>query len=87
MATRVVTTHLPVALAKQLDALAGHLDRPRGWVVKEAIEAYVGLVEERRRETLEALKDVDAGRLVGHDEVDRWASGLKAVRRTRKRAG
>ena len=87
MTTRVVTAHLPVALAKQLDGLADRLDRPRGWLVKEAIEAYVGLTEERRRETLEALKEVDAGRVVEHGEVEAWASALKTSRRSRKRAG
>jgi predicted transcriptional regulator len=87
MATRVVTAHLPAELAEQLDALAGHLDRPRGWLVKEAVEAYVNLAEARRRETLEALNDVDAGRVVEHDEVDDWASALKASQRRRKRKG
>ncbi len=87
MTTRVVTAHVPAELAKQLDALAGQLDRPRGWLVKEAIEAYVNLAEERRRETLEALKDVDAGRVVEHGEVEDWVSGLKTNQRRRKRAG
>jgi predicted transcriptional regulator len=87
MATRVVTAHLPVELAKQLDGLAGRLDRPRGWVVKEAIEAYVGLAEERQRETLEALREVAAGQVVDHAEVEAWATGLKTGRRKRTRAG
>ena len=87
MTTRVVTAHLPVELAEQLDVLAGHLDRPRGWLVKEAVEAYVNLAEARRRETLEALKDVDAGRVVEHDEVDDWASALRSGQRRRKRTG
>ena len=43
MATRVVTAHLPQELAEKLDGLADQLDRPRGWLVKEAVEAYVGL--------------------------------------------
>jgi len=87
MATRVVTAHLPAELAKKLDGLAGQLDRPRGWLVKEAIEAYVGLAEERRRETLVALREVSAGQIVDHDEVETWASGLNSGRRSRKRAG
>ena len=49
MATRVVTAHLPAELAEKLDGLADRLDRPRGWLVKEAVEAYIGLAEERRR--------------------------------------
>lgn len=85
MATRVVTTHLPADLARKLDGLAGELDRPRGWLVKEAVEAYVALAEERQRETQAALDEVAAGRTVDHAEVEAWAAGLNKPRRRRKR--
>ena len=87
MTTRVVTAHLPTELAKKLDGLADRLERPRGWLVKEAVEAYVGLAEERRRETLEALREVTAGQVVEHLEVEAWAAGLNVGRRGRKRKG
>jgi predicted transcriptional regulator len=83
MTTRVVTAHLPEALAKKLDGLAEQLDRPRGWLVKEALQAYVDLAEERRQETIAALKEVDAGQVVEHGEVEAWAAALvKARKRT-----
>jgi predicted transcriptional regulator len=85
MNKRVVTAHVPADLAKRLDGLADRLDRPRGWVVKEALEAYVGLAEERHRETLAALRDVDSGRLLEHAEVEAWLAGLGGARRGRKR--
>lgn len=90
MGTRVVTAHLPSELAAKLDGLAEEFDRPRGWLVKEAVEAYVGLAEERRRETLAALREVDAGRLVEHSEIEAWATSLARSRKSRvrvKRAG
>ena len=87
MATRVVTAHVPVELAKRLDGLAERLDRPRGWLVREAIEAYVDLEGERRRETLAALREVTAGQVVEHDAVEAWAAGLKTARRARKQTG
>ena len=84
METRVVTSHLPADLAEKLDGLAERLDRPKGWIVKEAIATYVALDEERRRMTHEALADVKAGRTHGDDEVEAWASGLgKPKRKTR----
>ena len=86
MSKRVVTAHVPADLAKRLDGLADHLDRPRGWVVKEALEAYAGLAEERHRETLAALRDADSGRLVEHTEVESWLAGLGGARRSRRRA-
>mgnify|MGYP003416338857 CR=1 FL=1 len=85
MSKRVVTAHVPADLAKRLDGLADRLDRPRGWVVKEALEAYVGLAEERHRETLAALRDVDSGRLVEHDEVESWTAARGEARRGKKR--
>lgn len=86
MSKRVVTAHVPADLAKRLDGLADRLDRPRGWVVKEALEAYVGLAEERHRETLAALRDVDSGRLVEHDEVESLLTWLGGARRGKGRA-
>jgi predicted transcriptional regulator len=85
MSTRVVTAHLPVDLARKLDGLADQLDRPRGWLVKEAVEAYVGLAEQRRSETVAALKEVDGGQLVDHADVEVWAAGLGRTRKARSR--
>ncbi len=85
MSTRVVTAHLPRDLAEKLDGLAGQLDRPRGWLVKEAVEAYVDLAAERRRETLAALAEVAKGRIVDHAQVEAWAAGLGRTRKARSR--
>ena len=85
MTTRVVTAHLPAELARRLDGLADQLERPRGWLVKEALEAYVGLFEERQRETRAALAEVDAGQTVDHAEVEIWAAGLGKRRRPARR--
>lgn len=74
--TRVMTAHLPVALAEQVDQLATRLERSRGWVVKQALAAYVAQEAERYRLTLEAMTDVDAGNGVSHEEVKVWAATL-----------
>jgi len=83
--TRVVTAHLPTDLAEKLDGLAERLDRPKGWIVKEAIASYVALEEKRHRLTLEALADVDAGRTLDQAEIDRWVEGLGKAKRIRRR--
>jgi predicted transcriptional regulator len=85
MNTRVVTAHLPTDLAEKLDGLAERLDRPRGWIVKEAIASFVALEEKRHRLTLEALADVEAGRTVDHAEIEAWARGLAKQKRARRR--
>lgn len=85
MDTRVVTTHLPADLAKKLDVLAERLDRPRGWIVKEAIASFISLEEKRHQLTLEALADVDAKRTVNHAEIEAWAEGLTRPKRRARR--
>jgi predicted transcriptional regulator len=83
MDTRVVTAHLPADLARKLDGLAERLDRPKGWIVKEAISSFISLEEKRFRLTIEALKDVDAKRTLDHGDVEAWVEGLnKPKRRT-----
>ncbi|MET0241236.1 MAG: ribbon-helix-helix domain-containing protein [Sphingobium sp.] len=74
--TRVITAHLPAALAERIDAMAARLDRSRGWVMKQALAAWIDEEDERHRLTLEALADVDAGRLVDHGAMTAWADSL-----------
>ncbi len=76
METKVLTAHVPLALAEKVDRLAARLERPRGWIVKQALAAWIDQEEERRRLTLEALADVDAGHVVDHREVQAWADSL-----------
>jgi predicted transcriptional regulator len=85
MDTRVVTSHLPADLAEKLDGLAERLDRPKGWIVKQAIASYVALEEERHRMTQEALEDVDAKRTVDHAEIEAWADRMAKPKRARRR--
>ena len=74
--TRVVTAHLPAPLADQVDTLASRLDRSRGWIVKQALAAFVDQEERRYALTLEGLADVDAGRVVDQDAVVGWVASL-----------
>ncbi len=85
MHTRVVTAHLPADLAKKLDDLAKRLDRPKGWVVKEAVASFIALEEKRHWFTLQALADVAATRTVDHAEIEAWAEGLGKPTRPRRR--
>lgn len=74
--TRVLTAHVPLPLAEKVDQLAVKLERSRGWIVKQALAAWVDLEEERSRLTREALADVDAGRMIDHQAVQAWADSL-----------
>lgn len=76
METKVVTAHLPLELAEQVDEYAAQLDRPRGWIVKQALAAWIDREEEKLRLTLEAVADVDAGGVVDDDKVGEWIESL-----------
>lgn len=78
MDTRVLTAHVPLPMAEKVDEIASRLDRSRGWIVKQALSAWIEQEEERRRMTLEALADVDAGAVIDHQAVQAWADSLDA---------
>jgi len=74
--TRVLTAHVPVLLAEKVDKLADRLERSRGWIMKQALSAWIAQEEERDRLTQEALADVDDGHFVDHQAVHAWADSL-----------
>ena len=75
-ASKVLTAHVPLPLANKVDQLASRMERSRGWIMKEALSAWVAQEEERDRLTQEALADVDSGRLIDHHSVESWAASL-----------
>ncbi|MQB44861.1 ribbon-helix-helix domain-containing protein [Rhizobium sp. ICMP 5592] len=76
--TKVLTAHVPLPLAEKVDQLATRLERSRGWIVKQALIAWIDQEEERRRLTLEALADVDSGDVTDHQSVQAWADSLNS---------
>jgi len=74
--TKVFTAHIPVQLAEQVDQMAARLERSRGWIMKQALSAWVDQEKERSRLTREALADVDAGNVIDHQAVQAWAESL-----------
>jgi len=74
--TKVLTAHVPLPLAEKVDQMATRLERSRGWIMKQALSAWIDQEEERSRMTREALSDVDAGRVIDHQAVQAWADSL-----------
>lgn len=74
--TKVLTAHVPLPLAEKIDQFAARLDRSRGWIVKQALTAWVDQEEEHSRLTREGLADVDAGRVIDSQSVSAWAESL-----------
>ena len=76
METKVLTAHVPLPLAEKVDQMAARLERSRGWIVKQALAAWVEQEEERHRMTLEGLEDIKTGAVVDHRSVLAWADRL-----------
>lgn len=76
--TRVLTAHVPLPMADKVDQIAARLERSRGWVMKQALSAWIAQEEARDRLTQEALADVDAGRVIDHLAVLAWADSLSS---------
>jgi predicted transcriptional regulator len=78
MEIEVLTVQVPCELAEKLEALAARLQRSRDWIIEQALVGFIDQAEERRRLTLEALADVDTGRLISHEAVQAWADSLES---------
>jgi len=76
MQTKVLTAHVPPDLAERVDRIATRLARPRGWIVNQALAAWIDQEEERYRLTVEGLADVDAGRIIDDEAVQAWVDSL-----------
>ncbi|KAF0804066.1 transcriptional regulator [Alcanivorax xiamenensis] len=74
--TKVLTAHIPLPMAERVDQMAQRLERSRGWIMKQALAAWLDQEDERERLTREALADVDAGRVIDHQAVQAWADSL-----------
>jgi len=74
--TKVMTAHIPLQMAEKIDQVAERLERSRGWIMKQALSAWIDQEEERSRLTREALADVDSGLVIDHQSVQAWAGSL-----------
>jgi predicted transcriptional regulator len=83
---RVVTAKLPDDLVSQLDEIAARIDRSKSWIVREAVTEWLAEEQRRFELTLEALEDVDGGRMISHDDLKKWAEQKKHDERTKSAA-
>ena len=78
---RVVTAKLPEDLVSRMDEVSARIDRSKSWIVREAVADWLAEEERRYLLTLEALKDVEEGRTIPHEEVLAMVEQRKRERR------
>ncbi len=78
---RVVTANLPIELVDRMDEIAERIDRTKSWIIRQAVSEWLAGEERRHELTLEALKSVDEGRTIPHEEVIERLEQRKRERR------
>ena len=71
----VTTVRFAPEILDRLDKMAEQLDRPRAWIIKEAVAQYLERETWYLAEVQKGVDDVEAGRVISHDEM---AARLKA---------
>jgi predicted transcriptional regulator len=83
---RVVTAKLPDDLVSRLDEVSRRTERSRSWIVRQAVAEWVAEEQRRYELTLQALKSVDEGKSLSHEEVLASVEQRKRERRERQTA-
>lgn len=72
MATTTITIRLPVTVKRRLDRLARSTARSRSFLAADAIAGYLRSQEWQLQRICEGLSDLKAGRVIPHQEVEKW---------------
>ena len=83
---RVVTANLPSDVILRLDQVSKRIDRSKSWIVRQALKEWLSEEERRHQLTIEALKEIDEGRVVPHEEIQKRVEQRKHERRLQKAA-
>lgn len=67
-----VSVRLQPALNEQVAAIATALDRPKSWVIEQAVIDYVALQAWQLEAIDEGIRAADAGQVVAHEDVVAW---------------
>ncbi len=70
---KITTVRMEGRTLKRVDGLANAMSRSRAWVINQAVERFLDYEEWFVGEVKQALKEAEAGQLVGHEAVvKRW---------------
>lgn len=63
------TVRLDPETRAQLDKMAEQIDRPRAWIIKEAVAQYLEREAWYLAEVQKGIDDMEAGREISHEEM------------------
>ena len=65
----ITTVRFDPETREQLDKMAKLMDRPRAWIIKEAVAQYLERESWYLAEVQKGIDDAEAGRVISHEEV------------------
>lgn len=72
---------------ERLDNIAKAINRPRTWVINEAIAHYLDYEEWFVQKIQQGLQEADTGELIEHDEiVKKWTAKREAALDTQRKS-
>lgn len=69
MQQATTTVRLDPEMREQLDAMAAQMDRPRAWIIKEAVAQYLEREAWYRAEVQKGIDAAEAGQVISHEEM------------------
>lgn len=70
--TAPVSVRLDSALNDQVIAIAAALDRPKSWLIEQAIRDFVGVQEWQLAAIDAGIRAAEGGRIAAHEDVVAW---------------
>jgi len=70
--TAPVSVRLDPGLNDRVTAIAAALDRPKSWVIEQAVRDFVAMQEWQLAAMDAGIRAADAGRTVAHEDVVAW---------------
>ena len=70
--TAPLSVRLESALNDRITAIATALDRPKSWVIEQAVRDFVAMQEWQLAAIDEGIRAADAGRIVAHEDIAAW---------------
>jgi len=86
MPEKTISFRADAAKIDTLDSLAAAQDRPRSYLINEAIANYIDLHAYQDELVRKGLEDVRAGRVVSHAEVVKRLKNMPRTRASNRRA-
>ncbi len=65
----VTTVRFDPETRERLDSMAAQMDRPRAWIIKEAVAQYLEREAWYRAEAQKGIDAAEAGRVISHEQM------------------